>query len=102
MTGERPPRILQISRDFVTRGSEVGTDGCAWKDCRAQSGHGRRPGRCHRGLPRRAEPRAVEGGRGALLRRNDRRASIWGMPARAWIAADPQFWKPNPMAGPSR
>ena len=25
----------------------------------------------------------------------------WGMPARAWIAADPEFWKPNPMAGPS-
>jgi len=22
----------------------------------------------------------------------------WGMPAREWIAADPEFWKPNPMA----
>ena len=22
----------------------------------------------------------------------------WGMPAKAWIAADPEFWKPNPMA----
>lgn len=26
----------------------------------------------------------------------------WGMPARAWIAADPEFWKPNPTAGSSR
>jgi hypothetical protein len=23
----------------------------------------------------------------------------WGMPAKDWIAADPEFWKPNPMAG---
>ena len=23
----------------------------------------------------------------------------WGMPAKEWIAADPEFWKPNPMAG---
>ncbi len=22
----------------------------------------------------------------------------WGMPAREWIAADPEFWEPNPMA----
>ena len=22
-----------------------------------------------------------------------------GMPAKDWIAADPEFWKPNPMAG---
>jgi len=22
----------------------------------------------------------------------------WGMPAKDWIAADPEFWKPNPMA----
>jgi hypothetical protein len=22
----------------------------------------------------------------------------WGMPAKEWIAADPEFWKPNPMA----
>ncbi len=21
----------------------------------------------------------------------------WGMPAKEWIAADPEFWKPNPM-----
>lgn len=23
----------------------------------------------------------------------------WGMPARVWVSADPQFWKTNPMAG---
>jgi hypothetical protein len=22
----------------------------------------------------------------------------WGMPAKEWVAADPEFWKPNPMA----
>ena len=26
----------------------------------------------------------------------------WGMPAREWIAADPEFWQPNPMARRSR
>jgi len=24
----------------------------------------------------------------------------WGMPAKEWIAADPEFWKTNPMASP--
>jgi hypothetical protein len=24
----------------------------------------------------------------------------WGMPAREWIAADPEFWQPNPIARP--
>ena len=22
----------------------------------------------------------------------------WGMPAKEWVSADPEFWKPNPMA----
>jgi hypothetical protein len=26
----------------------------------------------------------------------------WGMPAPEWIAADPEFWKPNPRAQASR
>ena len=26
----------------------------------------------------------------------------WGMPAREWIAADPEFWEPSPMARQSR
>jgi hypothetical protein len=26
----------------------------------------------------------------------------WGMPATSWIAADPEFWRPNPMASQAR
>jgi hypothetical protein len=93
MADKRPPRILQIYRDSLTRGSEnvfklVEEDAariCAQLNCANV-------------------PLAMESLTGPISATSEPDTTLfavrpyWGMPAQEWIAADPEFWKLSPMA----